>query len=132
MSDEELIAAWRVILEGVSRTQTQIMRDLEDLDLPAASFDALHRLLETKDHRLAMSTLARELSMTSGGFTKVADRMARAGLIDRRGTAGDRRVVHATLTEEGEKLGRRALQMYRESLRRNLLDVLSAPQFARL
>jgi len=48
-----------------------------------------------------MSTLARELSMTSGGFSKLADRMAADGLIDRRGTVDDRRVVHATLTDAG-------------------------------
>lgn len=132
LSDGELVAAWRVIVEGVARTQAQIARDLSGLDLPVASFDALNRLLESREHRLPMSALARELSMTSGGFTKVADRMARAGLIDRRGTAGDRRVVNATLTEAGEALARRALSTYRSSLRTNILQVLSAPQFIRL
>ncbi|MDQ6848888.1 MAG: MarR family transcriptional regulator [Actinomycetota bacterium] len=47
----------------------------------------LHSLLRAEDHRSPMSALAREVSMTSGGFTKLADRMARGGLIDRRSPA---------------------------------------------
>ena len=58
-------------------------------------FAVLTLLLDSEDQRLPMSRIARDLAMTSGGFTKLADRMARDGLIDRRGSSGDRRVVFA-------------------------------------
>ncbi len=125
MSDDDLIMSWRVVLDGIQRTQAQIMAGVEDLGLPAAFFDALYRLIDAPDQRLPMSTLARQLSMTSGGFTKVADRMARAGLIDRRGSSGDRRIVHATLTPLGAELARSATETYRSSVREHVLTVLS-------
>ena len=62
---------------------------------------------QAPDRRLPMTRLARDLTMTSGGFTKLADRMAREGLIDRRGSSDDRRVVYATLTDEGVQIAQR-------------------------
>src|SRR6185312_9793874 len=81
-------------------------------------------LLESDEQRLPMSRIARDLAMTSGGFTKLADRMARDGLIDRRGSSGDRRVVFAALTETGEKLAREAMEVYQRYLRDQVLPLV--------
>ena len=83
-----------------------------------------------EEHRLPMSSLARELTMTTGGFSKLADRMAADGLIDRRGTTDDRRVVHAALTPVGLQLARRAREVYVGALRRRLLAGVSAAELA--
>ena len=64
--------------------------------------------------------------MTSGGFTKLADRMAREGLIDRRSSVADRRVVNATLTDGGMLMAQQATRLYRGALRECLLGVVSA------
>ena len=66
---------------------------------------------------MPMSVLARDVGMTSGGFTKLADRMARDGIIDRRGSDTDRRVVHASLTEVGLELAQRVSNVYVDALR---------------
>ncbi len=68
--------------------------------------------------------------MTSGGFTKLADRMAREGLIDRRSSANDRRVVHAALTADGLVMAEKATRLYRDALRKYLLGVVSADEVA--
>jgi hypothetical protein len=51
--------------------------------------------------------------------------MAREGLIDRRGSSGDRRVVYATLTPAGTQLASRSVEQYQAALRENVLAVLS-------
>jgi DNA-binding MarR family transcriptional regulator len=79
-----------------------------------------------------MGRLAAELSMTGGGFTKLADRIAREGLIDRRNSVGDRRVVYAELTEDGLQLAKRSEAVYREQLRVHLLGALSEAEISQL
>lgn len=68
--------------------------------------------------------------MTSGGFTKLADRMARGGLIDRRSSVDDRRVVHAALTADGLVMAQQATRLYQDALREYLLGVVSADDVA--
>lgn len=101
VSDEDLIRHWHDVESATARLHRQLDADLEAAGVSPQWYPALELLLAAEGHRLPMSTLARELSMTSGGFSKLADRMAADGLIDRRGTVDDRRVVHATLTDAG-------------------------------
>jgi DNA-binding MarR family transcriptional regulator len=68
--------------------------------------------------------------MTSGGFTKLADRMAREGLIDRRSSSDDRRVVNATLTDAGQALATRASDLYDDALQAYLLGPVGAADLA--
>ena len=55
-----------------------------------------------------MSQLAREVSLSSGGFTKLADRLERNGYLVRQACALDRRVTYATLTKKGLDLAEQA------------------------
>lgn len=132
MSDEELLASWELVTRAVARTQERVLSRIEDAGLPSPWVAALHLLLRTTDHRLPMSRLARDLSMTSGGFTKLADRMGQEGLIDRRSSSGDRRVVYAMLTDAGLRLARRTERQYKAALREHVLDVLTAAKLAAL
>jgi DNA-binding MarR family transcriptional regulator len=130
VSDDELAAQWSSITAAVARIQRLLEADVEQADVAPAWFPVLDRLLRAEGHRLPMSTLARELAMTSGGFSKLADRMALDGLIDRRGTTDDRRVVHATLTEAGVQVARRAHAVHAQALRARLLTRRSAADLA--
>ena len=53
-----------------------------------------------------MTRLVDEVSFSSGGFTKLADRLEADGLIERRDDPTDRRVRNAALTPEGERLAK--------------------------
>lgn len=130
MTDQDLLTSWELITRAVTRTQERVLARIEEAGLPSQWFAALHLLLRSSDHRMPMSRLARELSMTSGGFTKLADRMGQDGLIDRRNSAGDRRVVYAALTDDGLRMARRTERQYRASLREHVLDVLTAAELA--
>lgn len=123
--DADLVERWEFIVDSVASTQRQLLKRIEASGVPAQWFAVLHLLLRVPDHRMPMSLLARDLAMTSGGFTKLADRMASEELIDRRGSSGDRRVVYAALTNRGRQVARRATHEYQGALRANVLDALS-------
>jgi DNA-binding MarR family transcriptional regulator len=122
--DQDLVASWDVISTGFARTQRRLLAAVEATGLPGPWFEALRLLLVADDHRLPMSRLARDLSMTAGGLTKLADRMARDGLIDRRNSSDDRRVVYAALTPTGAELAAQALEIYEEGLREHVQQIL--------
>ena len=61
---------------------------------------------------LPASELARAAMVTSGGMTGQADRLASAGLVERRPDAEDRRAVVVTLTPEGTDVVEQALRGY--------------------
>jgi DNA-binding MarR family transcriptional regulator len=130
VTDADLLAAWHRVRTGAARAQLRIDRALEDAGVPAQWFPVLHLLLGADDHRLPMSMLARDSAMTSGGFTKLADRMAREGLIDRRGSDVDRRVVHASLTADGLALAQRVSAVYAAALRAEVLGAVSPEDLA--
>jgi DNA-binding MarR family transcriptional regulator len=126
----ELETAWRSVVGGVSRAQRCIDQAVEEAGVPRAWFPVLLELLLIRGHRAPMSTLASEVAMSPGGFTKLADRMAREGLIDRRGSVSDRRVIHVALTEDGLVMARRARRAYQQALRLCVLPPLSAEDLA--
>ena len=132
LSDEDLVGAWSDIVRLVQATDARILADVETDSVPAQWFAVLHLLAKAPDHRLPMSHIARDLTMTGGGFTKLADRMARDGLIDRRSAPGDRRIVNATLTPAGEALAVQLESRYRDGLHTHVLGAVSADQLRAL
>jgi DNA-binding MarR family transcriptional regulator len=130
--DVDLVASWDAIAVGFARTQRRLLSAIEAQGLPGPSFEALRLLLASDDHRMPMSRLARDLTMTAGGLTKLADRLARDGLIDRRNSSDDRRVVYAALTEKGTALATTTLELYRAGLREHVLNVLSPTKLGEL
>jgi DNA-binding MarR family transcriptional regulator len=131
-TDEELVEQWDLVLSATASAHRRVLRRIEDSGVPGPWFAVLHTLLRAEDYRLPMSRLAKDLSITSGGFTKLADRMAREGLIDRRGSSGDRRVVYATLTPTGLEMAKRLVADYRSAVRENVGEILNEDQLAGL
>ena len=102
-SDDDLITAWGLVSEAMHTIQPKLLRGItpDGKDMAGPWFEVLIRLQRTPDHRLPMSRLAREVSLSTGGFTKLADRLEKEGYLERHNCAEDRRVVYATLTESG-------------------------------
>jgi DNA-binding MarR family transcriptional regulator len=67
-------------------------------------FDLLSALRRAGEpHELSPTRLSRSLMLSSGGLTKRLDRMAAAGLVERRPDPSDRRGVLVRLTPAGKK-----------------------------
>ncbi|PRX50339.1 DNA-binding MarR family transcriptional regulator [Prauserella shujinwangii] len=123
--DDEIVTWWGLVIEGYVATQDRLMGEIaERFGLAPASFDILVRLIRSPGHRMPMTRLAREAALSSGGFTKVADRLAAADLIQRLPSPEDRRVTYACLTEHGRQVAEEARKACAEILRRAVLEPL--------
>ena len=113
-SSDELASAWRTVVRGYTHVIDILAEQVErETGLPAPAFFALVWLLrDGGGAAVPLSMLARQVAFSSGGFTKVADRLERAGLIQRQPSPSDRRVTHAVLTEAGRALAERAFAVY--------------------
>lgn len=129
--DDELITWWGLTIEGYRATQATMERRIaERFSLQPGFFEILLRLVRTPGLRLPMTQLAREASFTSGGLTKIADRMVTAGLIRREPCETDRRVIRAVLTEHGLDVAGRARQAGAEILREVVIGPLGPDRAA--
>jgi len=120
------LAAWR----GFLRVHALLWRELEaNLEashgISLGAYDVLVLLDETPGGRLRMSQLASAVLMTSGGFTRLADRLVRQRLIVRERCESDRRGFELALTPAGRELLEVARVTHRADIRRLFLDRLA-------
>jgi MarR family 2-MHQ and catechol resistance regulon transcriptional repressor len=100
--DDALISTFGRLLEVQSRLERRLGAELEArCDLPHAWFEVLVRLGRSEAGRLTMGSLAEQVSLTTGGVTRLVDRMEAAGYVERVPCPTDRRVAYASLTDTG-------------------------------
>ena len=133
MSDDLLhddrITLWGLLLEvqaGIGRRLEHELR--AETGLPDAWCEVLLRIGRTPGQAVRMTDLANQVLFSSGGFTKLADRMEQAGLIRREPCPDDRRAIFAVLTAQGRQVLDRALAVHLPGLQRYLCDPLDAQQ----
>ena len=100
--DRQRLAVWK----GYLRSYTTVMRALErELQtahaLSIAEYDVLIHLHNAPAQRARMGDLAEAVLFSTGGLTRLLDRLECAGLVARERTPADRRGVFAVLTEAG-------------------------------
>lgn len=132
MKDNDLITGWGFVVEGYAAAQRLLEADLAETGLPMVWFEVLLRLVRSPGHRLPMTQLANEVSFSSGGFTKLADRLELAGNVTRVACPQDRRVTWITLTEQGTQVIESASARHVESLRTTVLASLGEVAFREL
>jgi DNA-binding MarR family transcriptional regulator len=106
----------------ITRTLEREMIDKADLTLP--QYDVLLRLSEVPGGRMKMSELAEAVVYSTGGLTRLFERMRRAGLVERERTDDDRRVVWAVLTEHGLTRLREASHVHLDGVARHFASML--------
>ncbi len=91
-------------------------------------FEVLLRLARTPGHRLRMTDLAAQTTLSASGLTRVVDRLVAGGLVERSTCPSDRRGAYATLTSAGEALLLAAVPDHLEQLSAILEGALSAEE----
>jgi DNA-binding MarR family transcriptional regulator len=84
---------------------------------------------EPAPHRLSPSRLADAVLCTSGGMTKIVDRLVRAGLVARETDPTDRRGVLVRLTAAGVRIASAASTTYADG-RARVLSLLGEREVA--
>ncbi|MEO3786363.1 MarR family transcriptional regulator [Actinocorallia sp. B10E7] len=126
--DEQLVREFGLLLSATTRLERIVGRALERrVGVTHVMFEVLLRL---NDGCRSMSHLAQEMILTSGGMTRLANRMEKAGLLVRETSPTDRRVQHASLTDRGRETLHRAMLVHSEVLREFFSGPLSDGQRA--
>ena len=93
--------------------------------MPHPRFDALIQIACEPEKVLTMSALWAGTSLTSGGTTRLVDRLVEAGYVERRGKLADRRVQLVALTDQGASALDAAAEVHRENIREHFTGKLS-------
>lgn len=102
-TDDDLVALVSRLVEVEGRLERRLGGELEArCGLPYAWFGVLRRLGAQEDEQLTMGALAEQVGLTTGGVTRLVDRMEAAGFVERVASATDRRVLYAALTDGGK------------------------------
>src|SRR3954453_7769467 len=93
--------AWRSYAETNADLLAALERDLSSTGLDLGDYQVLVFLSESPERALRMCDLAGRLQLSPSGLTRRLDGLVRAGLVQRRGSDSDRRVMLAALTPKG-------------------------------
>jgi len=104
----------------------------EACGLPLSWYDAMIRLRRSPGGFTTMTRLAGEVSLTSGGITRLVDRLVDSGYAERSSCPTDRRSVYVRLTPAGAAKVDEATASHRGVLERYLLQPLSDGERAAL
>lgn len=128
--DDPRLQAYAVILEVVGHLNRIFDRSLrEGCGISQSTFEALFRLASGE---MTMGELAEELALTSGGATRLVDRLAEEGLVARRACPDDRRVQFVSLTPAGQKKLDEAMEIHLVDLDEHLFGLIGEADRERL
>jgi len=103
--DDASFQAWLTLVQAHSVVSARMEARLTagcGLSLP--EHELLIRLAQAPERQLRMYDLASLLLLSKSGITRVVDRLERRGLVDRKMSDSDRRVVLACLTKAGVQI----------------------------
>jgi DNA-binding MarR family transcriptional regulator len=130
-ADEQ--AAWRALLDGTRMLFQSLDRELTaDADLSLTDYELLVRLSEAPGGRLRMRDLADATLSTRSGVTRAVTRAEKVGWVRRVECADDRRGMNAELTDAGRAKLAASAPGHVETVRQNLIDLLSPEQLGQL
>ena len=118
------MVAWRSYVETNADLMAALERDLASTGLDLGDYQVLVFLSETSARTLRMCDLAGRLQLSPSGLTRRLDGLVRAGLVERRGSDTDRRVMLAALTPKGMRVLEESAPIHVASVRRRMIDLL--------
>ena len=132
-SGDARVTLFGLLLETNARLARSLGAELESsCDLPLAWFEVLLRLRKEPEGRLKMNQVAEAIVHSTGGTTRLIDRLEEAGFVERQHCPSDRRAVHVAITPAGNEKLDAALAVHLDYLERHLSSRLSDVERATL
>lgn len=123
--EDERIRAFGLLHEAHRRLDRAFNSSLEQAcGISGPFFEVLLRIGRSPGGRLNMSELACQLGLTSGGTTRLVDRVVTAGLVERESCPSDRRVQWVVLSNAGGRKLDEALAVHLADLQHEMFDRL--------
>jgi MarR family transcriptional regulator, 2-MHQ and catechol-resistance regulon repressor len=131
--DDPRIEVFGMLLEAHNEVLNALARPAHSsVDLPVPWLGVLIRLARSPGQRLRMSELARDMTMSTSGLTRLIDRIEAAGLVQRQACPEDRRGLLAVLTEAGWGVLAEATPCHLADLERYVGQALDEEELAQL
>ena len=131
--DDDRLRLMTLIVRTHRRLTDSLGRELEqNVGIPLVFFDVLIHVGGAPQSRLTMSKLSSDVALTTGGVTRLVDRMVEAGLVARENCPSDRRSIYVVLTPEGQAVLHRAVAEHIDGIDRHLVAHLGAGDRAAL
>ena len=125
---DRVIGAWRTITASHAAAFAALEHELgKRHGLGVSEFEVLDRLAESAEHKFRAQELAESVHLSQSALSRLIDRLARSGLVERCLCDNDRRGIFVTLTEDGARRHAEAAPTHREVLAGVLPDELLAP-----
>jgi MarR family transcriptional regulator, organic hydroperoxide resistance regulator len=105
------VRVWFRLIRLEARMQAAVSERLRGIRLSIPQCDILTTLTEKEG--VSQQELAKRLYVTKGNISGLIDRLAEAGLVERRSTANDRRQHAIYLTKAGRAMAEKAIAVQR-------------------
>ena len=129
VDDATAVELWGRVIHGFQATNRRLHAEIrQDFDLNEAEAETLLELHRQPEHRARLNLLAKGAGFSTGGFTKIADRLTNRGLALRAACDADRRVSYLGLTEAGLEMASKLTAVVADANRRHFIDVLGEEQ----
>lgn len=100
--DHDWMEAWHALISANGRVVQAIERYLSEAHrTPLTWFDVMSRLKAHPERRMRMQELSELVVFTSGGLSRLVDRMEAVGYLARELSPEDRRGIYVCLTPKG-------------------------------
>lgn len=100
--DQRRLAVWKTYLHSHVAIMRALEREIQSAhQLSLAEYDVLLNLNNAPEQKLRLGELAQAILFSTGGLSRLLDRMERERLVARERTPDDRRGVCARLTDTG-------------------------------
>ncbi|WP_406493897.1 MarR family transcriptional regulator [Streptomyces sp. NBC_01604] len=124
-ADHELVLAFGRLQGAANRLEYILGRSLEvECGISHLTYEVLLILGRAPEPGLSMRAIAQEQVLTTGGATRLVDRMEAAGLVERVEDPGDRRGRLVRLTGLGEETAVGASRVHVENIKRYFVEPL--------
>ncbi len=131
--DDERLVLMGLLIRSHRRLSYVLGQELElACGIPLLWFDVLIHIGGAPEGRLTMSKLSGDVALTTGGVTRLVDRMVGSGLVARQNCPSDRRSVHVILTPKGQSTLKSAIAEHIEGIDRHLMAPLTESERAAL
>lgn len=133
MGDTSLaVGAW----ESLFRAQVTVMRELHACfpsgEISFNEYDVLFNLAGQPGRRARIRELTRHLLLTQPSISRLVDRLAARGVVDKQPDPRDARGIVVTMTDEGYELYRRTAVSHAAAIRRRVGGALDADELTAL
>ncbi|MET8080919.1 MarR family transcriptional regulator [Streptomyces sp. NPDC005303] len=126
-ADDALVLAFGRLQGAAGRLEYILGRRIEEeCGISHLMFEVLLILGRAGEPGLSMRAIGQEQVLSTGGATRLVDRMEAAGLVRRVTDPDDRRGRLVTLTPRGEETAVRASRLHVENIKRYFLEPLPA------